>query len=55
MALAQGVGGIAGLNERTAGLLTRMALAMRAKSMPRVSLRWRIGGDGIIEVSPVFL
>jgi hypothetical protein len=29
MALAQGVGVLAGLNERTGGLLTRMALAIR--------------------------
>jgi len=30
MALAQGVGVLAGLNERTGGLLTGMALAMQA-------------------------
>jgi hypothetical protein len=62
MSLARGVGVLAGLNERTEGLLTGMALAMRTnltgrrkRGMPvdirrerRVSLRWRIGGDGIM-------
>jgi hypothetical protein len=38
MALAQGVGVLVGLNERTGGVLTRMALAMRAN--PRGRRKW---------------
>ena len=49
MALVQGVGVLAGLNERTGGLLTRMALAMRANltgRRKRGRCRSRSGANG---------
>ena len=49
MALAQGVGVLAGLNERTEGLLTGMALAMRTNltgRRKRGRCRSRSGANG---------